>query len=219
MELSLNLPDLPVYTLLIFIGLSFLLLLNNGFIDFLRGITGKEIPYVKPTSTRVIFAVLGVGFIVSGFIYMFWGNVGRPTACVYTRSAQTDAEAIAWLIEHEAQAVTTENIDLIKAIFTENAIIVDVAANGGTPQKWNNPIDRYQPLFLDYDFLDAENTNIKATSPIDDDTVVYISGSRGDYTGSGQFDHYDHPAGASRWTVIKIDGCWKIAKFEFNVIK
>jgi hypothetical protein len=216
MELSLNLADLPVGILLIFIGLFFLLSLNDGFIDFVRGITARSIPYVKPISTRVIFAVLGVGFIVSGFIYMFGGKGGGPTACIYSLTAQTDAEAITWLIEQEAAAVVSKDMNLIKDIFTEDATIVDRAAYGGSPQTYYGSTNRYQGLFKDYDFSSATNTTIKATSPINGDTVVYISGSRGDYTGK-QTEHYNHPLGSSRWTVKKIDGCWKITMFEFNV--
>jgi hypothetical protein len=110
-----------------------------------------------------------------------------------------------------------EDMGLIKAIFAEDAIIVDVAAKGGTPQKWNNPINRYQPLSEDYDFLEAKNTNIKATGPIKNDTVEYISGSEGKYTAKGIPGQYNNPDDASRWTVKKIEGCWKITMFEFNI--
>jgi hypothetical protein len=184
----------------------------NGFKDvkITLSLFGNTISFPLNQSTflvLIIFPIIG---------YLIWLNLNTKP-CVYTAEAKTDAEAIQWLIEHEAQAVTTEDMDLIKAIFAKDAIIVDAASYGGAPQKWNNPIDRYQPLFKDYDFSDAENTNIRAKNPINGDTVVYISGSHGSYTVNGQPDHYDHPIGTSRWTVRKIDGCWKITKFEFNV--
>lgn len=140
------------------------------------------------------------------------------TPCVYSNEAKTDPEAIVWLIEHEAQAVVSEDMVLIKAIFTEDAIIVDAAANGGTPQRWINPIDRYEMLFSNYNFLAAQNTNIMATDPINGATAVYTSGSDGKYMkNNGQPLEYHNPNNASRWTATKIDGCWKITMFEFNL--
>lgn len=159
--------------------------------------------------------ILLIILIIGATIWRFFYN----TPCAYSNEAKTDPEAITWLIDHEAQAVVSKDINIIKNIFTENATIVDVAANGGTPQTFTNPIDRYQSLFKDYDFSVAENTNIRATGPINSDTVEYISGSHGKYTVNGQTNVYQNPNDASRWTVQKINGCWKITKFEFNVTK
>lgn len=159
----------------------------------------------------ILLIILIAGSIIWSVFY------NKP--CVYTDAAKTDPEAISWLIENEAQAVVAEDLGLIKEIFAGDAIIVDAASQGGTPQRWVNPINRYQPLFKDYDFLEAENTNIKATGPINNDTVEYISGSQGMYTVSGQTYSYQNPDNASQWTATKINGCWKITRFEFNVSK
>lgn len=139
--------------------------------------------------------------------------------CIYP-NGYNDTEAIPWLIEHEAQAVNTEDMSLIKTIFSEDAVIKDLAAKGGPTKTWKNPIDRYQPLFDKYDFSDATNTDIKAIISVSGDTAVYTSASDGKYaSNNGQPLDYHNPSDANRWTATKVGGCWKITMFEFNVTK
>jgi hypothetical protein len=178
----------------------------------------RETPH--PTNVIHNFPIIArwsiVAFIIAPtvlWLYLHW-----PAKCAYAGFAKTDPEAITWLIEHEAQAVVDEDLGLIKEIFAENAIIVDYF-EANSPSIWNNPIARYQPLFKDYQFIDTRNTNIRATGPINGDTVEYISGSHGSYRVNGQTTSYKNPDDASRWKVTKINGCWKITRFEFNVTK
>jgi hypothetical protein len=186
----------------------------------------KPKPSQKRLSPAIIVAMIGaLTTIVVTLINVFPEIIKQnntPTSvqvtaatCRYS-SSFNDNEAIVWIIEQEAVAVTSKDIDLINAIFAEKAIIVDAASQGGNPTQWNNPINRYQPLFKDYDFIDAENTNIRATGPINNNTVEYTSGSNGTYIVNGQTNSYTNPDNASRWTVTKINGCWKITRFVFN---
>lgn len=139
----------------------------------------------------------------------------RPQKCVYTGAAKTDAEAIHWLIEAEAQAAVAADLNLIKDIFAVDAIIIDYG-DRNLPVKWNNPIDRYQPLFEAYQFISLQNDHIMARRPIQGETAYYVSGSHGSYQHDGQTIPLQNPDDASHWTVTKIAGCWKITKFEFN---
>ena len=214
--MSFNLSDLPAGIVLSLIGLIWLLLLNNGIIDFLKDITGKRIRHIRQTSTRIMVAIVGVILLVSGPVYIYYNNSVAPAStCIYSAAAKTDDEAIHWLIEQEARAVVSENMDLIVGIFNDKAKIVDYY-DRNSPTVWKNPIDRYQQLFKDYEFTDTQNTNIRSLGAINRDTAYYISGSHGTYFHNGQNQLFQNPDDASHWTLIKINGCWQITKFEFN---
>ena len=169
---------------------------------------GNTITFPLNQSTFLVFIIFP---IIGSLIWLAFYN--KP--CIYSDAAATDPEAIAWLIEQEPQAVVSEDMNLIKGIFAEDAKIVDYF-NRSSPTIWSNPIDRYQPLFKDYQYIDAQNTNIKATGPISGDTVKYISGSHGTYTFKGQSYKFQNLDDASHWTATKIKGCWKITRFDFN---
>ena len=173
-----------------------------------------KLPFAKKQITKVVLVIIGLCCIGLG-IYLLCPTCGDTPSCIYNSKTQSDAEAIAWLIEHEPQAVVSEDMNLIKGIFADEAKIVDYF-NRSSPIIWSNPIDRYQPLFKDYQFIDAQNTNIKATGPISSNTVKYISGSHGAYTFKGQTYTFQNPDDANHWTVTKINGCWKITRFDFN---
>ena len=139
-----------------------------------------------------------------------------PIVCSYP-SDYNENESIVWLIEKEADAVVHKDMKRIKEIFADNAKIVDYF-DKNNPVSWSNPIERYQPLFKDYDFSSAENTDIKAVGSINGGvTQYYISGSHGQYKTNGQtFPPFLNPGDANHWTLEQIEGCWKIIKFDFN---
>lgn len=221
-DMDIPIQPIPVGIALIVLGVILILYIFPEVVKIFRVVLKMpKLPFAKKLITKIVLVIAGL-FCIGLGLYLLFPIIPiniNGHSCVYAGKAQTDAEAITWLIESEAEAVLTEDMGLIQEIFTEKAIIVDLAANGGPTQKWNGPFERYQPLFAEHDFFNAKNTHIKSTGPINGDTVIYISGSQGDYTDNGQSMHYDHPIGASRWTLKKIDGCWKITNFEFNVIK
>jgi hypothetical protein len=130
-----------------------------------------------------------------------------PTACVY--SGATIEAQLGWLIEAEARAANSENLDLIAAIFAPDAIII----NGvNDEERSNTPLARYEPFFRAVTIIDAKHTAIRNLG-INANVAYFTSASSGTVNGAP----YDTPAGSDHWTFRKnTDGCWVIAEFDFN---
>jgi hypothetical protein len=145
----------------------------------------------------------------------------EPFICPY--QAGTEAETIARLIQAEGEAVNSEDISIIQAIFAEDAIIRD--ADSG--EVWHDPISHYQTLFADFDFRCLAHFDILPAGPGITETVAYyISGNRGQYKGGdGNWQPLENkssldpstPYGSDHWTLRKNSaGCWQITEFTFN---
>lgn len=147
-----------------------------------------------------------------------------PTPYVCPYKGQSDHETIVKLIEAEATAINTENIDIILTIFAPNSIFLDYQTD--TPKQWNGPIERYRDdLFVYVDFQGVEHFDIFPVGKgIDGDTAYYVSGSRGNYrVGDGKLTPFTNPStpttqyGSDHWVLQKNDhGCWVIIRMEFN---
>lgn len=193
---------------------------RNAILSVINAILTKSpIPPIKKTTrNKKSFTIIGIFLIALGLFLLLYNPIREisapPPACIYASAAKTDTEAIPWLINQEAQANISEDIDLIKEIFADDAMIVDYY-NKNSPVIWRNPDDRYTQLFIDADYIAARNTDIKAIL-ISGDTAYYTSASDGTFKANGQTVWYANPDDANHWTVKKISGCWKIIKFEFN---
>jgi hypothetical protein len=138
-----------------------------------------------------------------------------PACLLYQRD--TDLETMTNLIMAEAKAVNTggeEGVAIIKAIFDPNAIIQD---KDETPEKWNDPIDRYRQLF-NTDYRNARHFDIRlAGLGITQTDAWFTSASSGEYNWDGTWRTYSNPAGSDHWTFSKNSfNCWVIIHFDFN---
>ena len=204
--------NLPAGVSIMILGMLCLLALTPDGIKIINALFKRKIPQKIPRLTKAFVFIAGLSLILLG---IFSSNKALHPTCSYTGVAKTDPEAISWLIQQEAVATVSGDMDLIKEIFAEDARIVDYA-NRETPEFWSNPIDRYQQLFKDTQFIEDQNINIKAMGSVSGNTAYYISGSMGSFQYNGQVYTFVNSDDASHWTLTKINGCWKITKFEFN---
>jgi len=119
-------------------------------------------------------------------------------------------EAIARkLIESEAEAVNSKDLNLIREIFFANAKII----NQNNPnQMCNDPIVHYGNVFKN-EYTRAVNYYIQPENNINDSVMIFTSAS------SGMFNNqaYYNPPVSNRWVIKKDkDGCWKIAEFSYK---
>jgi hypothetical protein len=147
-----------------------------------------------------------------------------PAPCPY--QADNDMNTIKRLIEAEAEAVNIENISIIHDIFAPDATIHD---KDNTPEDFPPPITRYNKLFAETDYRDAEHFDIE--EKVIGAVAYFTSGSRGEYrVGSGDWMKYCNGSsgpgstycsptdyGSDHWTLQKNSfGCWEITEFSFN---
>ena len=212
-EVNIEIP-VPISIALILLGIVLILFIIPEWVAIVRAVSKRKIPTPREATSKIGLVIAGIFIAGLGF-YLLLGDrlIDQPSVCAYGNV--TDAEAIRWLIDQETQAVVSENITLIKGIFQDEAKIIDYF-DKSAPIVWSNPLDRYQTLFRDYEFIDAQNTNIRSMGAINGDTAYYMSGSHGTYIHNGQTSRFQNPDDASHWTVTRVNGCWKIAKFDFN---
>jgi hypothetical protein len=142
--------------------------------------------------------------------------------CPY--QGQTDEETIVNLIQAEAVAVNTEDLDIINAIFVPNADFYDYATV--PPDHWNGTYARYAAnLFPKTEFQGVEHFDILSAGPgISGNTAFYTSGSKGSYRiGAGPLLSLDNGSakstqyGSEHWILEKnTNGCWMIIEMQFN---
>jgi uncharacterized membrane protein YeaQ/YmgE (transglycosylase-associated protein family) len=137
-----------------------------------------------------------------------------PRTCRY--GGATPVASIELVIQAEAEAAKSKDISIIQAIFAKEAIVRD----GSSGQLWNDPIARYETLFNNTTFTNAEHLEIQPAGPGNKSTIAWFtSASRGSYVSNidSQPHSYDNPPLADHWTLSKNSmGCWVITNFTFN---
>lgn len=133
--------------------------------------------------------------------------------CPY--QAETSGKTIINLIHTESEAVKKGNISIIKQIFARDAII----RNRSTGEQWTNPLTRYEVLFENAVFIDAEHFQIEEQG-VTETIAHFTSGSRGKYyrkDNPSNIMTYDNPSPSDEWTFGKNSrGCWVITSFTFR---
>jgi hypothetical protein len=133
------------------------------------------------------------------------------------------------LIEKESQVVTEEDMDLLRLIFSPNAIIIDHYVNG---QERSFEINYYNKFrTLDFIYLVHDIVTVADKKLSNDfiftkgafmlpDRVIAETSSRGTAIekSSGNEIQIDNPSGSDKWTFVRENRCccWKISKVEFG---
>ncbi len=198
-------------------------------------------------SIQVILAVFLIGLLSTGIFFrsaigatLFPSqmptstNSPEPTArqtlsippqCAYKRD--TDDATIKALINAEADAASSKNMDVLSIIFSEKALFSDYG--GDILKQATGPVAHYEEnLFVNYELKDVRHFDIMPAVPArNGDLAYYTSGSGGYYRtlkpalkdwlslskGSIKTTKY----GSDQWTLQKDSfGCWIIVKFNFN---
>ena len=138
-----------------------------------------------------------------------------PDCSPYQRA--TDAATIIRMIQAEAEAVNVEGeegISIIRCIFDERAHIRDEASG----EEWYDPVARYEALFANADYVDAENVEIQpAGAGIMGDAAWFTSESQGTAVVDGVPVPYFRTPHECHWTLRKDEsGYWVITSFVFN---
>ena len=151
-----------------------------------------------------------------------------PTQFICPFQGQTDEETIVNLIQAEAIAVNTKDLNIIMTIFAPNAAFYDYALvpPKESPEEWIGPDDRYEKvLFRTTEFREVEHFDIYSVgSGIDGNPAYYISGSKGSYRiGGEEWRNFNNPStpstqyGSDHWVLQKNNnGCWVIIRMDFN---
>ena len=129
-------------------------------------------------------------------------------------TAPTDADTLFALVDAEAQAVLSEDIDLIKAIFAPDAII----RNEATDQEWDSPEVYYAEKFQNEIHCRAEHYDYRLLKLTDEEGLV-STGNRGEWgwEAEGCAMTYESPPGADQWHFRKDTfDCWQIVRFTYN---
>lgn len=135
-----------------------------------------------------------------------------PTCAV---TAPTDTDTLFALIDAEAQAILSEDIELIKVIFDPGAII----RNKATDQQWGSPEVYYAEKFENEVHCRAEHYDYRITKLTDEEALV-TTGNRGEWgwEADGCTTTYEHPPGADQWHFRRDAlGCWRIVSFTYNI--
>jgi len=124
-----------------------------------------------------------------------------------------DKTTIQMIVEGEAKAVENKDLEMLKSIFSDNAVLTDSILN----QHWYSPLDRYSSILKDYDYSNSKNSINKIM--INGNTAYCTCHSTGNYReiGSMAFSPYDD---ITKWILRKNNcGCWVISNFTFNTPK
>jgi ketosteroid isomerase-like protein len=143
-------------------------------------------------------------------------TVTPTSASICQFQSNSDKATITRIIEAEADAVKTEDIEIIRSIFAPSAVIMD-AVNG---EVWRDPISRYRTLFNDVDFSEFKHYDIRIVRQ-DGDTAYFISSSIAKYKTAVAPENTITITSSSNdhWTLAKnSSGCWFITNYTFNAV-
>lgn len=159
---------------------------------------------------HIVYAVL-IAFVGVALIFFLLKSVRYE--CPYQRPNPVDT--MISMIHAEAEAVKTEDIEIIRQIFGPQAVIKD-AQSGAI---WTDPVVRYRTLFENTAFVDLVHYEIQPAGPgVLTDAAWFTSGSKGSFMATnGAGGKFDNPPGRDHWTFRKDRfGCWVITDFSFN---
>ncbi len=133
-------------------------------------------------------------------------------SCPY--QTQTDLETITNILNAEANAILQKDINVIKQIYADNAVIKDVQSG----QTWNSPVTKYQELFAERDFQKLEHFALQLVK--NTGQMAWVTGGvRGHdvYISSGQVEDFESDTHSDHWIFEKNEnGCWIITALDFN---
>ena len=179
----------------------------------------SQVPLPPDIQAKLLSVIIAFFLILALFVWMWWN---LQPHCPY--QGKTDEGTIKNLIQAESQAANSQDIEIIKNIFSPNARITKW--NGNNKDEWNDPVIYYQLLFQQNEFKNAEHFNIlPVESGITQGVAWYVSGSRGSYrtkpsTTWNEYINLSIPGtryGSDHWVFRKDNkGCWSIANFAIN---
>ena len=114
MDIQIPVVPIPVSITLILLGILSILYIFPEMVNFFRVVFKRpKLPYIEKLVTRISMASVGIFLIMLGFYLLLKDTptILSSSACIYSKEAQTDTEAIHWLIEQEAQAVAWAAIE------------------------------------------------------------------------------------------------------------
>ncbi len=127
-------------------------------------------------------------------------------------SCVSDFNKLVALTEQEGSAVINKNMDIIRNIYTPDAIVTR-EDTGESSQAYTF----YSIKFTKEDHCTNSHGHYDVTS-FTSNEVTMTTSSQGTWgwAGQGCTLTFDNPAGSDQWTFNKINGEWKIVNFEFN---
>ncbi len=135
-----------------------------------------------------------------------------PTPTPIIPSFEDDREAILWLLGAESRGVVNKDMNLLAAIWSEDAQVIDAKHTPDDPSddtRWQGidaVLDRYVTLVF------PGNPTQAAPS----DVSIDIQGNRATAISTTQINDERSPGG-DRWTFVKRNGRWYIQSLTYNL--
>ena len=151
----------------------------------------------------------------------FWGILfsacasstpAPPTPTPIIPSFEDDQKAILWLLAAESRGVVNKDMDLLAAIWAEDAQVIDAKHTPDDPHddtRWQGidaVLDRYVTLVFP--------GNPTQAAPAD--VIIDIQGDRATAISTTQINDERSPGG-DRWTFVKRNGRWYIQSLTYNL--
>jgi len=124
----------------------------------------------------------------------------------------SDEEAILALLQAESRGVVNKDMDLLAAIWAEDAVVTDAKHTPDDPAddaRWEGVdavLDRYVTLVFPGNPAYAEPADVQIT--VEGDRAVAVS-----TTQIGE----ERSPGGDRWTFVKRNGVWRIHSLTYNL--
>lgn len=140
------------------------------------------------------------------------GPTPAPTPTPRVPFFEDDEAAIHWLLEAESRGVVNKDMDLLAAIWAEDAIVTDAKHTPNDPTddaRWQGVdavLDRYVTLVFPGNPTRAAPADVQIM--ITGDTATAISTTR---------INDERSPGGDRWTFVKQDGRWRIQSLTYNL--
>lgn len=127
-------------------------------------------------------------------------------------SCVPDFDKLAALTDQEGSAVINEDMNIIRNIYTSDAVVTRADTN----ESWA-AYSYYSKKFAAEDHCTNSHEHYDVINFLYDEVTLTTS-SQGTWGPQGQGCNlsFDNPAGSDQWTFRKINNEWKIVNFEFN---
>ncbi len=171
---------------------------------------------VSSKQLSVISKQCSVVAIVLALVVLALAGCGKATPAPRPTSPvpvfDNDEAAIRWLLEAESRGVVNKDMDLLAAIWAEDAVVTDAKHTPDDPAddaRWQGidaVLDRYVTLVFPGNPTMAAPADMQIT--VDGDTATALSTTR--------INDELSPGGDS-WTFVKRDGRWFIQSLMYNL--
>ncbi len=135
-----------------------------------------------------------------------------PTPTPAVPLLDDDEAAIRWLLGAESRGVVNKDMDLLAAIWAEDAVVIDAKHTPDDPAddaRWQGVdavLDRYVTLVFP--------GNPTVAAPVD--VQIVVDGDRAEATSTTRINDELSPGG-DKWTFVKRDGRWFIQSLTYNL--